>query len=178
MTASDLLGTQLQTALDSRILLERATGMLAERTGQPMDAAFQLMRTHARGRGERLTTLPLASSTELLSIHEGSVLFLIATFLSWITNQDDESFSGYEADSVIAFTAYLGVGLAVALLIAAQRSERRVQHRGLSLASMATGIAAFGLAVSYLVDTPGAAERGSEWDSELGIYIALVGALI
>jgi transcriptional regulator with GAF, ATPase, and Fis domain len=54
MTASDLLGTQLQTALDSRILLERATGMLAERTGQPMDAAFQLMRTHARGRGERL----------------------------------------------------------------------------------------------------------------------------
>lgn len=54
MTASDLLGTQLQTALDSRILLERATGMLAERTGQPMDAAFRLMRTHARGRGERL----------------------------------------------------------------------------------------------------------------------------
>lgn len=54
MTASDLLSTQLQTALDSRVLLERATGMLAERTGRPMDAAFQLMRNHARGRGERL----------------------------------------------------------------------------------------------------------------------------
>lgn len=39
---------------------------------------------------------------------------------------------------------------------------------------MAAGIAAFGLAVSYLVDTPGAAERGSEWDSELGIYIVEV----
>lgn len=119
-----------------------------------------------------------ANPTGAYVMTAGAVLFLIATFLSWITNQDDESFSGYEADSVIAFTAYLGIGLAVALLIAAQRSERRVQHRGLSLASMAAGIAAFGLAVSYLVDTPGAAERGSEWDSELGIYIALVGALI
>ncbi len=110
----------------------------------------------------------------------GAVVFLIATFLSWITNQDDESFGGYEADSLIAFTAYLGIGFAIALIMAAQRSERRIQHRGLSFASMAAGVAALGLALSYLIDVPGAAERGSsmEWSSEIGVYVALVGALL
>jgi transcriptional regulator with GAF, ATPase, and Fis domain len=54
MTASGLLGEQLQTALDSRVLLEQAKGMLAERTGRPVGDAFQMMRRHARGRGERL----------------------------------------------------------------------------------------------------------------------------
>lgn len=55
IAASALLATQLQTALTSRVQLEQAKGMLAERTGLRMEQAFQLMREYARGRGRRLS---------------------------------------------------------------------------------------------------------------------------
>jgi GAF domain-containing protein len=55
LTASELLATQLQTALTSRVQLEQAKGMLAERTGLRMDQAFVLMRDYARHRGRRLS---------------------------------------------------------------------------------------------------------------------------
>lgn len=55
IAASELLATQLQTALTSRVRLEQAKGMLAERTGLPMDQAFRLMRDYARRRGQRLS---------------------------------------------------------------------------------------------------------------------------
>lgn len=106
----------------------------------------------------------------------GAVIFLIATFLAWIQT-DDKSFSGYEADTVIPFTAYLGIGFAAALLYAAKRATRR-QHRGLSLSSMAAGIAATGLALSYLFEVPGGAERKAGFDTEIGVYVGLVGALV
>jgi hypothetical protein len=106
----------------------------------------------------------------------GVVVFVIATFLQWIET-DDKGFSGYEADSLIAFTAYLGVGFAAALLYAAKRATRR-QHRGLSLTSMATGIAAIGLALSYLLEVPGGAERAASFDTSVGVYIALLGAIV
>ncbi|HEX6354863.1 GAF and ANTAR domain-containing protein [Actinophytocola sp.] len=55
IAASELLATQLQTALTSRVQLEQAKGMLAQRAGLPMDQAFQLMRDYARSRGRRLS---------------------------------------------------------------------------------------------------------------------------
>ena len=106
----------------------------------------------------------------------GAAIFTIATFLAWIQT-DDKSFSGYESDTIIPFTAYLGLGFAAALLYDANHATRR-QHRGLSLSSMAAGIAATGLALSYLLEVPGAAERKGSFDTEIGVYIALVGALI
>ncbi len=54
IAASERLAIQLQDALTSRVQLEQAKGVLAQRTGLPMDQAFQLMRDYARGRGKRL----------------------------------------------------------------------------------------------------------------------------
>ena len=48
---------QLQTALDSRVVIERAKGMLRERFGLPIESAFELLRTAARGNGQKLHAL-------------------------------------------------------------------------------------------------------------------------
>lgn len=55
IAASDLLAEQLQTALNSRVLLEQAKGKLAERTGLQMDHAFAVMRDYARQNNRRLS---------------------------------------------------------------------------------------------------------------------------
>ncbi|MGW6276997.1 GAF and ANTAR domain-containing protein [Kribbella sp. NPDC055071] len=44
----EVLAEQLQSALNSRILLEQAKGVISERAGVNVDDAFVLMRTHAR----------------------------------------------------------------------------------------------------------------------------------
>ncbi|MBA2390424.1 MAG: GAF and ANTAR domain-containing protein [Geodermatophilaceae bacterium] len=54
VTAEDHLAEQLQAAMNSRILLEQAKGVVAERTGLQMDDAFQAMREYARVRELRL----------------------------------------------------------------------------------------------------------------------------
>jgi GAF domain-containing protein len=52
---SDLLAEQLQHALNSRIVIEQAKGVIAERNGVTLDAAFEALRSLARGRNEKLT---------------------------------------------------------------------------------------------------------------------------
>lgn len=54
IAARELLATQLQTALNSRVQLEQAKGVLAQRIGLQMDQAFQLMRDYARSHNRRL----------------------------------------------------------------------------------------------------------------------------
>jgi AmiR/NasT family two-component response regulator len=48
---------QLSRALDSRILIEQAKGVLAARTRTTVAEAFDRMRSHARGTGTQLTTV-------------------------------------------------------------------------------------------------------------------------
>lgn len=108
----------------------------------------------------------------------GIVVLNIAVFLDWASTEgDDNGFSGYEADSLIPFIAYLGVGFAVALLYAGQRAYRR-QHRGLTLASLAVGVAALLQSLAWALDVPGAAERQSELGADLGTWVGVVGAAL
>lgn len=57
--ASDqrVLNDQLQTALDSRIVLEQAKGVIAQRGSLPMDEAFAVLRRYARHHNLRLTAV-------------------------------------------------------------------------------------------------------------------------
>lgn len=51
----DSLTEQLQTALNSRILIEQAKGTLSERLGLEVDEAFVILRSEARSRNQRLS---------------------------------------------------------------------------------------------------------------------------
>ena len=46
--------TPNSTALDSRIIIEQAKGMVAERARVAMDQAFTRLRSHARNHNQRL----------------------------------------------------------------------------------------------------------------------------
>ncbi|MEO5898626.1 MAG: GAF and ANTAR domain-containing protein [Ilumatobacteraceae bacterium] len=48
---------QLQHALDSRVVIEQAKGMIAERAQLDLDAAFGRLRSHARSNNAKLTDL-------------------------------------------------------------------------------------------------------------------------
>lgn len=54
---SELLGAQLQTALDSRVVIEQAKGVLAERSRIGMDEAFRQLRGYARSHNRHLSEL-------------------------------------------------------------------------------------------------------------------------
>src|ERR1700684_2181897 len=60
MRHSDTLNEQLQTALNSRVIIEQAKGKLAERLGVDMDQAFSLLRESARTSNRRLSDLARA----------------------------------------------------------------------------------------------------------------------
>jgi transcriptional regulator with GAF, ATPase, and Fis domain len=68
----DILVDQLQTALDSRVIIEQAKGVLAERHHIDLGQAFTLLRTYARNHNQRLTQLATTiidgttTATELL----------------------------------------------------------------------------------------------------------------
>jgi transcriptional regulator with GAF, ATPase, and Fis domain len=57
MRESNVLNEQMQTALNSRVVIEQAKGKLAERFGLDMDEAFTILRDQARARNRRLAEL-------------------------------------------------------------------------------------------------------------------------
>ncbi len=71
ISARDLLAQQLQEALDSRILIEQAKGVLAERSGIDVDEAFVLMRSHARRSGAQLRQVVQAVLAGTLTLPRG-----------------------------------------------------------------------------------------------------------
>ena len=56
----DMVTEQLQTALNTRVLIEQAKGVIAERHHVDMDAAFTLLRATARNHNRRLADLSRA----------------------------------------------------------------------------------------------------------------------
>jgi GAF domain-containing protein len=59
---------QLQHALDSRVVIEQAKGVLAERAHIDMDTAFKRIRNHARNSNTQLTTVATQIITGELSL--------------------------------------------------------------------------------------------------------------
>ena len=109
----------------------------------------------------------------------GVVVFLIATFLDWVSTNGETSTtgSGYETDTVIPLLAFLGLGLAAAVNYALKRARGR-QHRGLSLVTMAVGVAATLISLAYVIDAPGAFERTADLNTAFGAFVGLLGAIV
>jgi transcriptional regulator with GAF, ATPase, and Fis domain len=74
------LSEQLQTALQSRILIEQAKGILSAQAGIGVDSAFALMRTHARRAGQPLTTVAgavVAGRLDAVALQQAAASFEI-----------------------------------------------------------------------------------------------------
>ncbi|MEX3644819.1 MULTISPECIES: GAF and ANTAR domain-containing protein [Mycolicibacterium] len=57
LTRAEIINQQLQSALNSRTIIEQAKGVLAERGSIGMDESFVLLRSHARRTNQRLADL-------------------------------------------------------------------------------------------------------------------------
>lgn len=62
------LNEQLQHALNARVVIEQAKGVVAERSGLDMEQSFARLRRHARNHGLRLTDVAQAVTTKALSV--------------------------------------------------------------------------------------------------------------
>jgi hypothetical protein len=67
---SSMLAEQLQQALNSRVVIEQAKGVLAERHGGTLDDAFASLRRHARNSNRRLSDVALAVTRGQLDLPE------------------------------------------------------------------------------------------------------------
>ena len=70
ITRGEVLTEQLQSALNSRIVVEQAKGFLAQLHHESPDEAFTRMRSYCRGRGLTLASVALAVTTDPASVPE------------------------------------------------------------------------------------------------------------
>jgi hypothetical protein len=119
-----------------------------------------------------------ARPTGLAVAAVGILLFNISPFLNWVDpDGEGDPRTGYETDSLVPFIAYLGIGLLAAMGYAMQRA-RRGQHRGLTLVSMAVGIAATLQCIAFALNPMGGLERTDELDAQIGVFVGILGAAI
>ncbi len=119
-----------------------------------------------------------AKTTGLAVAGAGIVLFNVSPLLNWVNPENAaDPRTGYETDSLIPFIAYLGLGLLVALLYAAKRA-RRGQHRGLTLVSMAVGVAATIQCLAFALNPMGGLERGDNLGTDIGVWVGVIGAAV
>ena len=118
----------------------------------------------------------------------GALILFVSMWLDWVglgpSDSETDFSSGYEADSLIPFMGLLGIGFSAALLYALKRADRG-QHRGLSLASFAVGLASFLWIVFFFIDpieTVKYAGHNGEEDPNVttswGLWIGLLGSLL
>lgn len=67
---ADVRAGQLQHALDSRVAIEQAKGMLSERANVDMDEAFRLLRTYARSSQRHLTEVAMKLVEGTMAVDE------------------------------------------------------------------------------------------------------------
>ena len=118
----------------------------------------------------------------------GALILFVSMWLDWVglgSGDEEENFSsGYEADSLIPFMGLLGIGFAAALLYALKRADRN-QHRGLSLASFAVGLASLLWIIFFFIDpietVKYAGANGEERPNvttSWGLWVGLIGSLL
>ncbi|WP_432514699.1 hypothetical protein [Kineococcus sp. SYSU DK001] len=108
----------------------------------------------------------------------GIVVFNVSPLMDWVQTEDGSvSRTGYETDSLVPFIAYLGLGLLISMAYAAKRA-RRGQHRGLTLVSMAVGLAATVQCIAFALNPMGGLERGDDLGTSLGVYVGILGAAL
>ncbi len=74
---SETRAGQLQHALDSRVAIEQAKGMVAQRLGYDMDRAFAAIRSYARSHRRHLTDVAAEIIAGTLSLDEAVVITLL-----------------------------------------------------------------------------------------------------
>jgi GAF domain-containing protein len=68
ISRAEVLTEQLQSALNSRIIIEQAKGAVAQAHNITVDAAFNLIRAYARRNNQRLTTIAQRTVTDITSL--------------------------------------------------------------------------------------------------------------
>jgi hypothetical protein len=102
----------------------------------------------------------------------------VSPFLKWVNPQGPaDPRTGYETDSLVPFMAYLGIGLLLAMVYAGKHAPRG-QHRGLTLVSMAVGVAAAIQCTAFAINPMGGLERGDHLAPQIGVFVGIIGAAI